>query len=108
MHHQPPQQRRGPVARGASRTRYGSPLLVHARHNDADATRSPSLRCPQLLVQPTEAALFGVMRSHASRRAIGGFWRSLQQQLGEAFGGVGELEALARSLVELVGDGVEL
>jgi hypothetical protein len=26
----------------------------------------------------------------------------------EAFGGVGELEALARALVELVGDGVEL
>jgi len=30
------------------------------------------------------------------RSAIGGFWRSLQQQLGKVLGGVGEVEALAR------------
>jgi hypothetical protein len=66
--HQPPGKRRGPVTRGALPKRYGSPFLVRARQNDA--TRSPSLRCPLLLDQPTEAALFGVMRSHASRRAI--------------------------------------
>src|SRR5215204_6977921 len=47
-------------------------------------------------------------RTAPCRRGIGGFEPSLQQQLREAFGGVGELEALARALVELVGDGVEL
>src|SRR5215217_6663948 len=57
MHHQPPGQRRGPVARRALQTRNGSPLLVRARQNDA--TRSPSLGCPQLLYQPTDAALSG-------------------------------------------------
>jgi hypothetical protein len=32
----------------------------------------------------------------------------LQQQFGELFGRVGEVEALAGAVVELVGDGVEL
>jgi hypothetical protein len=43
-----------------------------------------------------------------SRKAIGGFWRSLQQQLGELLGRVGKGEALAWVVVEFVGDGVEL
>jgi hypothetical protein len=43
-----------------------------------------------------------------SRRGIGGFWRSLQRQLGELLGRVGEGEALARPDVEFVGGGVEL
>src|SRR5215218_8117017 len=43
-----------------------------------------------------------------SRKGIGGFWRSLQQQLGELLGRVGEVEALAGAVVEFVGDGVEL
>jgi hypothetical protein len=43
-----------------------------------------------------------------SRSAIGGFWRLLQQQLGELLGRVGEVEALAGAVVEFVGDGVEL
>jgi hypothetical protein len=40
-----------------------------------------------------------------SRSAIGGFWRLLQQQLGELLGRVGEVEALAGAVVEFVGDG---
>jgi hypothetical protein len=43
-----------------------------------------------------------------SRRGIGGFWRSLQRQLGELLGRVGEGEALARPDVEFLGGGVEL
>ncbi len=42
------------------------------------------------------------------RLGIGGFWRLLQQEFGELFGGVGEGEALAGPVVELVGDGIEL
>jgi len=44
----------------------------------------------------------------ASRKPIGGFERSLQQQLGELLGRVGEVEALAWPVVEFVGDGVQL
>src|SRR5215210_2937624 len=51
---------------------------------------------------------FRVIRSHASRRAVGGFWRSLQQQLGELLDRLGEGEPLAWPVVEFVGDGVEL
>jgi hypothetical protein len=47
-------------------------------------------------------------RRPVSRLGFGGFWRSLQQQFGELLGGVGEGEALARAVVEFVGDGVEL
>jgi hypothetical protein len=43
-----------------------------------------------------------------SRKAIGGFWRSLQQEVGELFDRLGEVEPLAGSVVELVGDGVEV
>jgi hypothetical protein len=43
-----------------------------------------------------------------SRKGIGGFERSLQQQLGQALGGVGLGQALAGPVVELVGDRVEL
>jgi hypothetical protein len=43
-----------------------------------------------------------------SRKGMGGFRRSLQQQLGELLGRVGEGEALAWAVVEFVGDGVEL
>ena len=40
-----------------------------------------------------------------SRLGIGGFWRSLQQQVGELFGRPGEGEAPAGPVVEFVGDG---
>jgi hypothetical protein len=43
-----------------------------------------------------------------ARTGFGGFWRSLQHEFGELLGGVGEGEALAWSVVEFVGDGVEL
>ncbi len=43
-----------------------------------------------------------------SRKPVGGFWRLLQRELGELFGGVGEAQAFAGSVVELVGDGVEV
>jgi hypothetical protein len=69
MHHQPPGQRRGPVARGALPTRYGSPFLARARQ--IDATRSPSLRGPQLLYQPTEAARSEVIATRATKAATG-------------------------------------
>src|SRR5439155_7847747 len=42
-----------------------------------------------------------------SRKGIGGFQRSLQQQLGELLSGVGEGQALAGPGVEFVGDGVK-
>jgi hypothetical protein len=51
---------------------------------------------------------FGLTVADRFHMTWGGFWRSVQQQLGELLGGVGEVEALARSVVEFVGDGVEL
>ncbi len=42
------------------------------------------------------------------RKPIGGFWRLLQQEIRDLFDRLGEGEAFAGSVVELVGDGVEL
>ena len=41
-------------------------------------------------------------------RPVGGFWRLLQHELCDLFCGRGEGEAFAGSVVELVGDGVQV
>jgi hypothetical protein len=67
------------------------------------ASRSKSL--VRLLASSTDLASQPLL---ASRKPNGGFERSLQQQVGELLGGVGEGQAFAGAGVELVGDGVEL
>jgi hypothetical protein len=54
-----------------------------------------------------DTGALGVDLTSVSRKGIGGSWRSLQQELCDLFGGLGEGQAFAGSVVEFVGDGVE-
>src|SRR6188472_992316 len=90
----------GPGSRASCDAGRSSPGITKPSRRRTRSPQQCSSSSPPNLSRPTDRM--------SCRNRIGGFWRLSQQQLGELLVGVGEAEALARSVIEFVGDGVEL